>query len=322
MGHERGNTLANQTARRPYYLGRSTMADTIGFIGLGIMGKPMARNLMKAGYQLVVFNRTPASMQELASEGAAPADSPQALAARCNMIITMLPDSPQVQEVMLGERGVFAGAKAGTLVIDMSTISPVVTQELAKTAQAHGVRMLDAPVSGGDVGAQQGTLSIMVGGSAEDFEQAKPLFEVLGKTIVHVGGNGAGQVVKACNQIVVALTIEAVSEALVLGSKAGVDPAVIIQVLSGGLAANRVMELRRSNFLQHNFRPGFKIALHHKDLGIALAAGREYGVPLPVTAIVDQMLQALKQEGRGDQDHSALLTLLEDWAHHQIGTSQ
>jgi len=298
------------------------MSTTIGFIGLGIMGKPMARNLMKAGYQLVVYNRTPDPMNELAAEGARAASNPRAVAEQSDVVITMLPDSPQVQEVMTDEHGVLASARAGTLVIDMSTISPVVTQKLAQAAQARGVRMLDAPVSGGDIGAQQGTLSIMVGGSAEDFEQAKPLFEVLGKTIVHVGGTGAGQVVKACNQIVVALTIEAVSEALVLGSKAGVDPAVILRVLSGGLAANRVMEVRGPNFLQHNFQPGFKIALHHKDLGIALAAGREYGVSLPVTAIVDQMLQALKLRGQGEQDHSALLTLIEDWAQHRIAESK
>jgi 2-hydroxy-3-oxopropionate reductase len=295
------------------------MSTTIGFIGLGIMGKPMARNLMKAGYKLVVYNRSRASMDELAAEGAATADNPKAVAEQSDVVITMLPDSPQVQEVMTGENGVLAGAKAGTLVIDMSTISPVVTQEVAKVAQEHGVRMLDAPVSGGDVGAQQGTLSIMVGGSAEDFEQAKPIFEVLGKTIVHVGDIGAGQVVKACNQIVVALTIEAVSEALVLGSKAGVDPAVIIKVLSGGLAANRVMEVRGPNFLKHDFQPGFKIALHHKDLGIALSAGREYGVVLPITALVDQMLEALKLRGQGDQDHSAILTLIENLAQYRIG---
>jgi len=295
------------------------MPEKIGFIGLGIMGKPMAHNLMKAGYELVVSNRSQAPMDELAAEGAITADKPKAVAEQSNIVITMLPDSPQVWEVVTGEEGVLAGAKAGTLVIDMSTISPVVTQDMVREAQAHGVQMLDAPVSGGDVAAQQGTLSIMVGGSAEDFEQAKPLFQVLGKTIVHVGGNGAGQVVKACNQIVVALTIEAVSEALVLGSKAGVNPAVILQVLSGGLAANRVMEVRGPNFLRHDFQPGFKIALHHKDLGIALSAGREYGVPLPVTAIVDQMLQALKQRGQGDQDHSALLTLIEDWAQYRIG---
>src|SRR5436305_3402489 len=191
------------------------MSTTVGFIGLGIMGKPMARNLMKAGYKLVVYNRSRAPMDELAAEGAATADNPKAVAEQSDIVITMLPDSPQVQEVMTGENGVLAGAKAGTLVIDMSTISPVVTQEVAKVAQERGVRMLDAPVSGGDVGAQQGTLSIMVGGSAEDFEQARPLFAVLGKTVVHVGGTGEGQVAKACTQIVVALTTDAVSEALV-----------------------------------------------------------------------------------------------------------
>src|SRR5437773_991995 len=231
----------------------------------------------------------------------------------------MLPDSPQVREVLAGEDGVLAAAAAGSLVIDMSTISPVVTRALAARAAERGVGYVDAPVSGGDVGAREATLSIMAGGSEDDFERARPLLEALGRTIVHVGPVGAGQVVKACNQVVVALTIEAVSEALVLGSKAGVDPAVIIRVLSGGLAANRVMEVRGSNFLKHDFRPGFKIALHHKDLGIALAAGREYGVALPVTAIVDQMLQALKLRGQGDQDHSALLTLIDDWAQHRIG---
>ena len=179
--------------------------------------------------------------------------------------------------------------------------------------------MLDAPVSGGDVGAIEGTLSIMVGGSEEDFERARPLFEVVGKTITHVGDAGAGQVVKACNQIVVGLTIEAVSEALVLGSKAGVEPSKILDVLSGGLAGNKVMEVKRDKFLDHSFDPGFRVELHHKDLGIALAAGREYGVGLPVTAIVDQMLESLKAKGRGDRDHSAILTFMEDLAQHEIG---
>ena len=179
--------------------------------------------------------------------------------------------------------------------------------------------MLDAPVSGGDVGAKDGTLSIMVGGSQEDFERARALFEVMGKTVTRVGEAGAGQVVKACNQIVVGLTIEAVSEALVLGSKAGVDPAKILDVLSGGLAGNKVMEVKRDKFLEHAFDPGFRVELHAKDLGIALAAGREYGVSLPVTAIVDQILEALKAKGRGDRDHSAILTYVEDLAQHRVG---
>ena len=179
--------------------------------------------------------------------------------------------------------------------------------------------MLDAPVSGGDVGARDGNLSIMVGGREEDFERARPLFQVMGKTITHVGEAGAGQVVKACNQIVVGLTIEAVSEALVLGSKAGVEPSKILDVLSGGLAGNKVMEVKRDKFLDHSFDPGFRVELHRKDLGIALAAGREYGVALPVTAIVDQMLGALMAKGRGDRDHSAILTFIEDLAQHEIG---
>lgn len=295
------------------------MAEKIGFIGLGIMGKPMARNLMQAGYELVVHNRSRGPVEELAAEGAEAAGSPGEVAAKSGIVITMLPDSPQVQEVMSGEGGILESVREGSLIIDMSTISPVVARELAREAAERGVGMLDAPVSGGDVGAQQGTLSIMAGGSPEDFKRAEPLFEVMGKTVVHVGESGAGQVVKACNQIVVALTIEAVSEALVLGSKAGVDPAVILKVLSGGLAGNKVMEVRGPNFLEHNFTPGFKIDLHHKDLGIALAAGREYGVPLPVTAIVDQMLDALKVMGKGGQDHSALITLIEEWARHKIG---
>ena len=295
------------------------MAEKIGFIGLGIMGGPMAHNLMNAGHELVVHSRHRSSAEELEGGGAQWADDPSAVAEQVETIITMLPDSPQVSEVIDGEQGILRTAREGTLVIDMSTISPVVTAELAQAAGQKAVGLVDAPVSGGDVGARQGTLSIMAGGSAEDFARAQPLFEHLGKTVVHVGEVGAGQVVKACNQIVVALTIEAVSEALVLGSKAGVDPVKILDVLSGGLAANRVMEVRRENFLRHDFTPGFRIDLHHKDLGIALAAGREYGVPLPVTAIVDQMLQALRVSGHGSEDHSALLRVLEEWAGHEIG---
>ena len=295
------------------------MAEKIGFIGLGIMGKPMARNLMKAGYELVVHNRSREPVEELEQEGAAAAASPREVAEGCSAIITVLPDSPDVREVVAGESGVFEGIEEGTLLIDMSTISPVVTKELAEEAKEKGASMLDAPVSGGDVGAREGTLSIMVGGSGEDFERAKPLFEVLGKTVVRVGESGTGQVVKACNQIVVAITIQAVSEALVLGSKAGVDPAKVIEVLSGGLAGNKVMEVRGEKFLKHEFNPGFKVELHRKDLGIALAAGREYQVPLPATAIVDQVLEALVAKGAGGEDHSAILAFIEDLAQHKIG---
>ena len=295
------------------------MAGKVGFIGLGIMGKPMARNLMEAGYGLVVYNRSWAAVEELAGKGAETAGSPKEVAEACNTVVTMLPDSPQVEEVVTGENGVLEGVTEGTLLVDMSTISPVVTEKLAQKAREMGASMLDAPVSGGETGAEAGTLSIMVGGSQEDFERAKPLFDVMGKTIVRVGESGTGQVVKACNQIVVALTIEAVSEALVLGSKAGASPAKVIQVLSGGLAGNKVMEAKSENFLKHEFNPGFRLELHRKDLGIALAAGREHGVPLPVTAIVDQVLEALVAKGSGGEDHSAMLMFIEDLAQHTIG---
>jgi 2-hydroxy-3-oxopropionate reductase len=278
----------------------------------------MAKNLMEAGYDLVVHNRSPEKAEELAGEGATAAGTPREVAEGCDVVITMLPDSPQVEEVLSGEGGVFEGVREGALIVDMSTISPVVTESLSARAKENGASLLDAPVSGGDVGAIEGTLSIMVGGSEEDFERAKPLFEVMGKTVTHVGPTGAGQVTKAANQIVVALTIEAVSEALVLGSKGGVSPEKILDVLGGGLAGNKVMEVKREKFLSHNFDPGFRSELHHKDLGIALAAGREYGVALPVTAVVDQMLLTMRRKGWGGEDHSALLRIIEDQSGHEI----
>jgi 2-hydroxy-3-oxopropionate reductase len=296
------------------------MAEKVGFIGLGIMGKPMAKNLMQAGYELAVHNRSPEKTQELAREGATAAESPREVAGQSDIIITMLPDSPDVREILIGEGGVLEGIEEGALVVDMSTISPVVTEELAAAIGEKGASMLDAPVSGGDVGAIEGTLSIMVGGSEANFERAKPLFEVMGKTVTHVGPTGAGQVTKACNQIVGALTIEAVSEALVLGSKGGVAPEKILDVLSGGLAYNKIMEVKREKLLSHAFEPGFRAELHHKDLGIALAAGREYGVALPVTAIVDQMLLSMKRKGWGGEDHSALLKVIEDLSQHETGS--
>jgi 2-hydroxy-3-oxopropionate reductase len=295
------------------------MPNTIGFIGLGIMGKPMAHNLLKAGFPVIVHNRHQEVTDELVAAGASPGARPRDIAASCDVLITMLPDAPQVEEVLVGTDGVIEGAHAGLIVIEMSTISPIMTRTLADQLAAHGIAMLDAPVSGGDKGAIAGTLSIMVGGGEDTFKRCMPIFQALGKTIVHVGGNGAGQVVKACNQIVVALIIEAVSEALVLGSRAGVDPAKILQVLNGGLAANRVIELRGASMLAHDFAPGGRIKTHHKDLGIILELGRMYGVSLPVTALVDQMFASLETRGRGDLDHTALLTYLEDLAAHRIG---
>jgi len=294
------------------------MPERVGFVGLGIMGKPMATNLMDAGYNLTVHNRSPEKANELGEAGASVANSPKEVAENADIIITMLPDSPQVSEVVAGEEGVLEGITEDSLIVDMSTISPVVTEELSEAVKEKGASMLDAPVSGGDVGAIEGTLSIMVGGEEADFHRAKPLFEAMGKTITHVGPVGAGQVTKAANQVVVALTIEAVCEALVLGSAGGVAPEKILDVLSGGLAGNKVMEVKREKFLSHRFDPGFRSELHHKDLGIALAAGREYGVVLPVTAIVDQMLLAMRKKGWGSEDHSALLRVIEDLSQHEI----
>ena len=295
------------------------MTERVGFIGLGIMGMPMARNLMDSGYELTVHNRSPEKAEELGKKGAVVAATPREVAQKSDVVITMLPDSPQVREVVAGEDGVLVGISEGALLIDMSTISPVVTEELAEAVKEKGASMLDAPVSGGDVGAIEGTLSIMVGGEEADFQRAKPLLEAMGKTITHVGPTGAGQVTKAANQVVVALTIEAVSEALVLGSAGGVSPEKILEVLSGGLASNKVMEVKREKFLSHTFEPGFRSELHHKDLGIALAAGREYGVVLPATAIVDQMLLSMRRKGWGGEDHSALLRIIEDLSQHTIG---
>lgn len=293
----------------------------VGFVGLGIMGAPMARNLMDGGYELVLFNRTPGKAEELAAgRPAEVAASLEDLARQGDIVITMLPGPPEVEAVIAGDGGLLEWMREGTLLVDMSTSSPVLARELSAAALERGIGSLDAPVSGGDVGAEEGTLSIMAGGDAGDFEKAELLFEAMGETVMHVGESGAGQVTKAANQIVVALVLEAVSEALVLGSKGGVDPAKLIDVLSGGLAANKAMEVKREKLLHHDFEPGGKVEFHHKDLGIALQAGREYGVALPVTALVDQMFGELKAGERGDWDHSALLTLIEDRAGHRIGT--
>jgi 2-hydroxy-3-oxopropionate reductase len=291
----------------------------IGFIGLGIMGQPMARNLLHAGFPLTVHNRHQDVTNTFLAAGSQAATYPKDIAANCDVVITMLPDTAEVEAVLSGHDGVIEGAHEGLIVIDMSTISPVMTRTLAARLAGKGVAMLDAPVSGGDAGAIAGTLSIMVGGDEAIFTRCLPIFDALGKTIVHVGESGAGQVVKACNQIVVALIYEAVSEALVLGSKAGVDPANILRVLNGGLAANRILELRGASMIAHDFRPGGRLRLHHKDLGFALELARMHGVSLPVTALIDQMFAALEARGRGDLDHSALLTYVEDLIGYRVG---
>ncbi len=291
---------------------------TLGLIGLGIMGRPMARNLLASGYQLTVHDVSRAAVDELVARGAIGGRSPAQVAESTDVLITMLPDSPQVREVYLGADGAFDALRPGWLAVDMSSIAPSTARELAARAAEAGADLLDAPVSGGDKGAIAGTLSIMVGGSEAAFERAAPILAALGKTIVHVGPAGAGQVVKVCNQVVVAVVIEAVSEALVLGTKAGVDPARIVDVLQGGLAATRVLEMRRANMLTGTFDPGFRIRLHLKDLKNALELGREVDVALPAAALVDQLMRAMSATGRADYDHSGLIALVEDLASFRV----
>ncbi|GAC1509744.1 MAG: 2-hydroxy-3-oxopropionate reductase [Ktedonobacteraceae bacterium] len=294
------------------------MLEKIGFIGLGLMGKPMVRNLLAADFSVTVFNRSRPAIDELVGAGALRGESPGHVARQSDIVITMLPDSLDVASVVQGDNGIAANGHEGLLLIDMSTISPLTTRTLAAELATRGVHMLDAPVSGGDVGAQKGTLSIMVGGERADFERAHPVFSALGKTITYCGSSGSGQTVKACNQVVVALVIEAVSEGLVLGSKVGVDPAIILQVLGGGLAQNRVMDLRGPTMIQHNFAPGGKAQFHRKDLGIALQLARAYDISLPLTALVDQFFTTLVAHQQGELDHSALLTVIETLSNHPL----
>lgn len=295
------------------------MARPLAFIGTGIMGRPMAANLLRAGYPVAVFNRSRPPLEELKKVGATLCGSSAEAAAKAEVIITCLPDSPDVESVALGPGGIIEGAKEGSLYIDMSTISPAVSKNVAAALEEKKVRMLDAPVSGGDVGAREATLSIMVGGPARDFEEAQPILEAMGKTIVHVGTEvGAGGYVKIANQIMVALHIGAMSEALVLGSKAGVSPEKMIAALSGGLAQSRVLELRGPNLLRGEYPAGFRARLHRKDLRLAMEAGTELGVPIPLAAQLYQMFNALVTAGRGELDHSGLATLFEDLAGYKV----
>lgn len=295
------------------------MSRSIAFIGTGIMGRPMVLNLLKAGYSAAVYNRSTPSLDELGKAGAEVCGGSAEAASKADVIITCLPDSPDVEAVVLGPGGVLEGAKEGALYIDMSTISPAVSKKVAAALGAKKVRMLDAPVSGGDVGAREGTLSIMVGGARADFEEAVPVFEAMGKTIVHVGENiGDGGYVKIANQIMVGLHIAAMSEALVLGSKAGVDPGKMIEALSGGLAQSRVLDLRGPNLVKGEFPAGFRIRLHRKDLRLAMEAGADLGVAIPATGQLYQMFTALLTADRGELDHSGYATLIEDLAGHKV----
>jgi 2-hydroxy-3-oxopropionate reductase len=290
------------------------MPKRIGFIGLGIMGRPMAKNILSKGFPLSVYNRSSGAVEELAKLGAGACRSARDVAERSEVILTCLPDSPDVEQVILGANGVLEGAHPGSIIADMSTIAPQVSIRIAEEAAKKGVQMLDAPVSGGDKGAIAGTLSIMVGGAKEAFNACLDIFQAMGRTIVHVGGVGAGGYTKLANQIMVALQLEAMAEGLVLGAKAGVDPALMVEAIGAGLARCGVLEVRAPTVLAGNFDPGFMIRLHLKDLRLALEAGHALGVPLPVTAIVREMYNALQVAGKGDRDHSAIILLLEDLA--------
>ena len=282
------------------------------------MGTPMAANLLGAGFDVVAWNRGPAPLAALVERGARPADGPAAVAREAEVLISILADDDAVAAVLDGEDGAIAAAAPGSLVIDMSTVSPALARELAAAGAERGVAVLDAPVSGGDVGAREGTLSIMVGGEAADVERAGPVFDALGSRVTHCGPAGSGQAVKACNQVLVAVIFAGLSEALVLGSKLGVDPATLLDAVGGGIAGNRIMEVRRENFLRHDFAPGFKVDLHHKDLEIALAAAGEADVPLPLSAAVQQMFRQLRAAGHGGEDDSALLRVAEAAAAHRL----
>jgi 2-hydroxy-3-oxopropionate reductase len=279
----------------------------IAFIGLGIMGSPMAVHLAKAGHQVAGYNRTPDKAAPLVAAGGRAAESVADAVRDAEVVCVMVPDSPDVVDVLAGEGGVFDNAKPGTLVIDFSSIRPDVTAQLAEQARAKGFRLVDAPVSGGEAGAVNAALSIMVGGEADDFEAAKPYLDVVGKTVVHVGPNGAGQTVKAANQLIVAANIQALAEAVVFLEAYGVDTDAALEVLGGGLAGSKVLDQKKQNMLGRTFDPGFRIALHHKDLGIVTAAAREAGVVIPLGSVVAQLMTSALANGDGGLDHSGLL---------------
>ena len=294
------------------------MADHIGFIGLGIMGKPMARNLLKAGYPLTVWNRSQPSIDELARDGASPGSSPDDVARQSDVIITMVTDSPDVEKVALGPRGIIEGARPGLVHIDMSTISPAVTRRIAARLAEKGIEMLDAPVSGGDTGAQAGTLSIMVGGKEEVFGRCRPIFEVLGRTIVYCGPSGAGQTVKLCNQIVVALNNLAMCEALLFATKAGVDTRRMLEAVGAGAASSWALLNLAPRILARDFRPGFKVAHQQKDLRLALETAEQQAIPLPGTSLVHQLFAAVEAEGLGAEGTQALVKALEKLAGAEV----
>lgn len=290
----------------------------LGFIGLGIMGKPMASHLVKAGHTVHVCDLAEESVKHVCSLGGKACSCCREIAQKSNIIFIMVPDTPDVEVVLFGKDGLAEGLKPGSIVVDMSSISPIATKEFAKRLTAMGVKMLDAPVSGGQVGAENATLSIMVGGPIEVFNQIKPYFDLMGKNIVHIGDHGDGQTCKVANQIVVALTIEAVGEALLFASKAGADPAKVRAALLGGFAQSRILELHGERMIKHNFNPGFRIRLHQKDLNLALESARSMGLSLPNTSLAQELFNAVAAQGGSDLDHSAMVIALEKLANHTI----
>ena len=291
---------------------------TIGFIGLGIMGRPMAKNLMKAGHTVIAYGRSKATLDACAADGAERGASNSDVGARASVVITMLPDGPQVEEVVLGPGGVLEGAKAGTLIIDMSSINPGVSQKLAAACAARGVEFLDAPVSGGEPKAIDGTLAIMVGGDEKVFAKAEPILKCMGSSVLLTGPVGAGNTTKLANQIMVACNIAAMGEALVLATRCGLDPEVVFNAVKGGLAGSTVLNAKAPMLIARNFKPGFKIKLHQKDLRNALQTAEANNVYLPFTALVQQMLNSLIADGKGDLDHSAIATVIESLSHIEV----
>jgi len=290
----------------------------LGFIGLGIMGKPMAGHLLAAGHAVHIYDVSPEPVKELASKGAVVCSHSKEVAQKSDVIFIMVPDTPDVEAVLFGKDGVAEGVRSGSIVVDMSSISPIATKEFAKKLAALGAKMLDAPVSGGQVGAEKATLSIMVGGQPDVFTQIKPYFELMGKNIVHIGGNGDGQTCKVANQIVVALTIEAIGEALLFASKAGANPKKVREALLGGFAQSRILEIHGERMIGRSFDPGFRIRLHQKDLNLALQAARNLGLSLPNTATAQELFNAVAAQGGSDLDHSAMVLALETLASHKI----
>jgi 2-hydroxy-3-oxopropionate reductase len=285
--------------------------QAVGFVGLGVMGRPMARNLVRAGHRVVVWNRSAAPAAALAAAGATVARTPAELAEAAPVVLTMLPDLLEVEEVLSADEGLLRGMGPGSVLVVMGTVSPVEVRDLGARLEPAGVTVVDAPVSGGDVGAEQATLSIMAGGRPEDVARVRPFLEAMGTTVDHLGPLGAGQLAKACNQVVVAATITALAEALVLARKGGLDPRRVFAVLAGGLAGSRVLEVKGPKLLGGDFRPGGAAAFQHKDLGFALAAARDEGVALPLTALVDQLFGAARWNGFGDDDHSVVVRVIE-----------